>query len=63
MAVTRRINLEENIAKGAQRIADALRHVSKAKRDSDKATEDAQHIADALRRLKNLDFDADKVKR
>lgn len=60
---TGRINLEENVAKGAQRIADAFRQVSKAKRDYDNAKKDEQRIANALRSVKKSGLNTGKVKK
>ena len=65
MAVVTRINLEENIAKGAQRIADALSGALKVERDYANAINYAQHIDDTCRRasdkIKKAQLDADKA--
>lgn len=65
MSVTRRINLEENVTKAAQRIADALSGALKVERDYANAINYAQHIADTRRRasdeIKKAQLDADKA--
>ena len=50
MAVGTRINLQENVTKGARQIADALRNVTKTAQTADKALDDAFEQGDRVRR-------------